>query len=123
MAADRIARPVEEPPRPPEPPTPPEIARRVLLAAGAGLGAAGLLALVGPHPVSPATGRSGDAALLARAEPHLRGLNRVALAYLDADTTRYAGVGADQRTPFEIGSVSKTFRGAPTAYARTRPQP
>jgi CubicO group peptidase (beta-lactamase class C family) len=41
----------------------------------------------------------------------LRGLNRVALAYVDADTTRYAGVGADERTPFGIGSVSKTFCG------------
>jgi CubicO group peptidase (beta-lactamase class C family) len=62
--------------------------------------------------VGPAAGRSGDPALLARAEPHLRGLNRVALAYLDGDTTRYAGIGADERTPFEIGSVSKTFCGA-----------
>jgi CubicO group peptidase (beta-lactamase class C family) len=42
----------------------------------------------------------------------LRGLNRVALAYLDGDATRYAGIGADERTPFEIGSVSKTFCGA-----------
>ena len=35
-------------------PSPPQIPRRALLAAGAGLGAAGLLALVGPHPVGPA---------------------------------------------------------------------
>jgi CubicO group peptidase (beta-lactamase class C family) len=83
-----------------------------MLAAGAGLGVAGLLVLVGPRPVGPASGRSGDPALLARAEPHLRGLNRVALAYLDRDSTRFAGVGADEQTPFEIGSVSKTFCGA-----------
>jgi CubicO group peptidase (beta-lactamase class C family) len=83
-----------------------------LLAAGAGLGAAGLLALVGPRPVRRASDRSGDSALLARAEPHLRGLNRVALAYVDGDTTTYAGIGADHRTPFGIGSVSKTFCGA-----------
>ena len=82
-----------------------------MLAAGAGLGAAGLLALVGPHPVGPASGRSGDPALLARAEPHLRGLNRVALAYIDGEATRYAGIGADERTPFEIGSVSKSSVG------------
>ncbi len=86
--------------------------RRALLAAGAAVSTAGLLALVGPWPVGPASGRSGDAALLARAEPHLRGLNRVALAYLDGDTTRYAGIGADERTLFGIGSVSKTFCGA-----------
>ena len=49
---------------------------------------------------------------MARAEPHLRGLNRVVLAYIDGDTTRYAGIGADERTPFGIGSVSKTFCGA-----------
>jgi CubicO group peptidase (beta-lactamase class C family) len=62
--------------------------------------------------VLTASGRSGDPALLKRAEPHLRGLNRVALAYLDGDAVRYAGVGADERTPFEIGSLSKTFCGA-----------
>lgn len=50
--------------------------------------------------------------MLAQAEPHLRGLNRVALAYVDGGTTRYAGIGADERTPFGIGSVSKTFCGA-----------
>ena len=50
--------------------------------------------------------------MLARAQPHLRGLDRVALGYLDGTTIRYAGVGADEHTPFEIGSVSKTFCGA-----------
>lgn len=91
---------------------PRKISRRALLGAGAGLGATGLLASVGPRPVGPASGRSGDPSLLARAEPHLRGLNRVALAHLDGDSTRYAGIAADERTPFEIGSVSKTFCGA-----------
>jgi CubicO group peptidase (beta-lactamase class C family) len=88
------------------------LSRRVLLAAGAGIGTAGLLGMVGPHPVRTAGIATGDAALLARAQPHLRGLNRVALAYLDGDRTRYAGIGADQRTQFGIGSVSKTFCGA-----------
>lgn len=88
-----------------------QISGRALLGAGGGLGAAGLLALVGPHPVVTASGRNGDAALLAQVEPYLRGLNRVALAYVDGDTTTYAGIGADERTPFEIGSVSKTFCG------------
>ncbi|TQO19480.1 CubicO group peptidase (beta-lactamase class C family) [Rhodoglobus vestalii] len=83
-----------------------------MLAAGAGLSAAGLLALVGPHPIGPASGCTGDAALLARAEPHLRGLNRVALAYIDGDTTTYAGIGAGERMRFGIGSLSKTFCGA-----------
>lgn len=67
---------------------PPNVPRRALLAVGAGLGATGLLAVLGPHPVTPAAGRSGDAALLTRAEPHLRGLNRVSLAYLDGHTTK-----------------------------------
>lgn len=88
------------------------ISRRVLLSASAGFGTAGVLALVGPLPVVQASGRSGDSALLARVEPHLRGLNRVALAYVDGDSTRFAGIGADDRTPFGIGSVSKTFCGA-----------
>jgi len=45
-------------------------------------------------------------------EPYLGGLNRVALAFLDGDVTRFAGIGADEMTVFEIGSVSKTFCGA-----------
>lgn len=94
------------------PSAPPTTSRRALLAAGAGLGAAGLLDLLGPHPVGAASGRSGDRTLLARVQPHLRGLNRVAIAYVDGATTRYAGIGADQHTPFGIGSVSKTFSGA-----------
>lgn len=48
--------------------------------------------MVGPHPVRKAFVRSGDLALLALAEPHLHGLNRVSLAYLDGDTIRYAGL-------------------------------
>src|SRR3954454_10785064 len=51
----------------------PTTSRRAILAAGAGLGTAGLLTLLGPHPVAPAPGRSGDLALLARTQPHLRG--------------------------------------------------
>lgn len=96
----------------PIPTLPGQFSRRVLLAAGAGVGAAGLLAFVGPRPVVRAPGVSGDAALLAKVEPYLRGLNRVSLAYIDGEVTRYAGIGADERTPFEIGSVSKTFCGA-----------
>jgi len=112
MLAGRLDGHVEERPGPPGTSSPPKISRRVLLAAGAGLGTAGLLALVGPHPVGQASGRSGDPTLLARATPHLRGLNRVALAYIDGATTRYSGIGAGHRTPFGIGSVSKTFCGA-----------
>lgn len=96
----------------PKPTLPGQFSRRVLLAAGGGVGVAGLLAFVGPRPVVRAPGVSGDAALLARVEPYLRGLNRVSLAYIDGEVTRYAGIGADERTPFEIGSVSKTFCGA-----------
>lgn len=88
------------------------VARRTLLAAGAGLGAAGLLALAGPWPVGHAAGRTGDATLLERAQPHLRGLNRVALALVEGEQTTYAGIGADESTQFGIGSVSKTFCGA-----------
>lgn len=108
MATDHVG----EPSPGQAPPSSPSLSRRVLLTAGAGVGTAGLLALVGPHPVVPAEGRSGDPDVLAHVEPHLRGLNRVALAYLDGSGTRYAGIGADEHTPFEIGSVSKTFCGA-----------
>lgn len=82
------------------------------MAAAAGAGAMALLALVGPRPVGAAAGRTGDPALLERVDPHLRGLNRVALAYVDGDATQFAGIGADETTPFGIGSVSKTFCGA-----------
>lgn len=86
--------------------------RREFLAAGSGVVATAVAAAVGPHPVRQATGRSGDVDLLVRAEPHLRGLNRVALAYIDEHGVRYAGLGADEDTPFVIGSVSKTFCAA-----------
>lgn len=89
-----------------------EFSRRALLAAASGSAAMALLASVGPWPVAPAASRSGDPRLLARVEPHLRGLNRVALAYVEGNATRFAGIGADESTPFGIGSVSKTFCGA-----------
>nr|WP_255436530.1 serine hydrolase domain-containing protein [Tessaracoccus sp. MC1756] len=49
---------------------------------------------------------------MTRVEPYLKGLNRVSVALVDGDSTRFAGMGADERTPFGIGSVSKTFCGA-----------
>src|SRR5919199_5875525 len=53
---------------------------------------------------------TGDTALADRARPLLTGaLDRVSVAVVDGLTTTYAGFGADERTEFEIGSLTKTF--------------
>jgi CubicO group peptidase (beta-lactamase class C family) len=74
-----------------------------------------LAALVWVWPGPPrATGeRTGDAALLAQVgEPD--GFRRLAVAAVDlhgSPRVRYASVGADERTPFEAGSVTKALTG------------
>ena len=75
---------------------------------------AGLVAavVVGPRPLSLPEGHTGDAALAAAARSALGdGHDRVAVALVEGDRVRYAGFGADERTPFEIGSVTKALTG------------
>lgn len=64
---------------------------------------------------------SGDAALAATIRPLLqKPADKVSVAYIDGGSVRFAGFGADDRTEFEIGSVSKTFTAALLADAVER---
>ena len=64
---------------------------------------------------------TGDAALAARALPHLDGaLDRVSIAIVDGTTVTYAHFGATSETVYEIGSVSKTFTALLLADAIAR---
>ena len=81
--------------------------------------AGGLLAA--PWTPRLSTDISGDAALADAVQPLLRSpADRVSVAYLEGGSVRYAGFGADERTEFEIGSVSKTFTAALLADAVER---
>jgi CubicO group peptidase (beta-lactamase class C family) len=87
-------------------------ARRVAVAVVVAAVLAGLV-WVWPGPPRASATRSGDAALLeAVGEPD--GFRRLAVAVVDLDGTpgvRFASVGADERTPFEAGSVTKALTG------------
>lgn len=89
-----------------------------ILAASAVL-ACGLIAA--PWTPRLSTEVSGDAALAAAVRPLLKNsADKVSVAYLDGGSVRFAGFGADDRTEFEIGSVSKTFTAALLADAVER---
>lgn len=69
-----------------------------------------LMLVLGPRPISPSTTRAGDSALSWRltelAEPGHHQLTAVTIA--NGQPT-YAGLGMDENTEVEIGSVTKTF--------------
>lgn len=66
-----------------------------------------------PGPPRAGGDRTGDEALLSRiGEPD--GFRRLAVAVVDlqgSPQVRYASVGADERTPFEAGSLTKALTG------------
>jgi CubicO group peptidase (beta-lactamase class C family) len=65
---------------------------------------------ISPKPMNEPTDAT-TAEVKARIEPLVRDLwaGAVAVAIVDASGERFVSVGADPDTPFEIGSVSKTF--------------
>ncbi|WP_288832527.1 serine hydrolase [uncultured Corynebacterium sp.] len=85
------------------------IARRGLGAASTIAVAATLLA-AGPRPVSlgePATGEPDIAAVLRDNAP--RGAHELSAFVYDGGEVRFGGLGADESSEMEIGSVTKTF--------------
>lgn len=85
------------------------IARRGLGAASTIAVAAALLA-AGPRPVSlgePATGEPDIAAVLRDNAP--RGAHELSAFIYDGGEVRFGGLGADENSEMEIGSVTKTF--------------
>jgi CubicO group peptidase (beta-lactamase class C family) len=84
-----------------------------------------LVALLGiwfmPRVPSLSTQLTGDRDLVAKSRPHLAGaLDVVSVAAVDDATISYAGLGADENTVYEIGSITKTFTSALLADAISR---
>ncbi|MDO5099731.1 MAG: serine hydrolase domain-containing protein [Corynebacterium sp.] len=71
---------------------------------------AAILIAAGPRPIFLEPTRTGDTTLAgtlaAQAPP---GSKALAVANHDGDTTTFAGLGADEHTQFEIGSITKMF--------------
>lgn len=84
--------------------------RAAVAAAAVGVVALSVALMLGPRPPAVSTQRNGDPQLSAHlaelAETGHRNLG--AFTIVDGETT-YAGLGADEHTEFEIGSVTKTF--------------
>ncbi|AWB83853.1 serine hydrolase domain-containing protein [Corynebacterium liangguodongii] len=68
------------------------------------------LVLIGPRPIFLSNDPTGDPEITAVLQEHAeRGHhNLAAFVYTDGEV-RYGGLGADENTEFEIGSITKTF--------------
>ena len=73
---------------------------------------AAVLLVVGPQRIALATERTGDEALATQLEKHSESgfHNLTAFTLLDGQAT-FAGLGSDEHTEVEIGSVTKMFTG------------
>ena len=69
-----------------------------------------VMLLLGPRPITLGEETTGDAsvsdALRTHADP---GHHELAAFYLGNGDVRFGGLGADEHTEFEIGSITKTF--------------
>ena len=72
--------------------------------------AAALMLSTGPRDISVASEHTGDAEIASALE-HLaeNGHHSLAAFSYDGGETRFGGLGADEHTEFEIGSITKTF--------------
>jgi CubicO group peptidase (beta-lactamase class C family) len=95
--------------------------RRIIALAAAMLTAVALAALT-PWPRGFQGTPTGDAELMAELEQALgsKHWQHIAAARIDGDEITFAGTGADERTEFEIGSITKTFTAALFADAIDR---
>lgn len=86
--------------------------RRAVIGTVVGLAGAAFLIYVGPRPISLATGHTGDERIAAFLAEHAeRGHNELAGFVYDQGEVTFGGLGADEHTEFEIGSITKTFNG------------
>ncbi|WP_309133521.1 serine hydrolase domain-containing protein [Cellulomonas sp.] len=78
--------------------------------------------LVRPRTPAPDPRTTGDPALAAALREAVAGTpaHRLAVAHVEAGTATFAGLGADESTVFEIGSVSKGLTGLLLADAVER---
>lgn len=96
--------------------------RRRLVAAIAAVVAAALILLATPLPRGFQGEATGDPRLVSEIENALgsKHWHHVAAAKIDGDEVTWAGVGADENSEFEIGSITKTFTAALFADAVDR---
>lgn len=83
--------------------------RRILYAALSGVGILAVLIAFGPQPIR--TGEpTGDPTVSQALREHLRGGEGAVAGFVyDDGDVRFGGLGADENTEFEIGSITKTF--------------
>ncbi|TFD83934.1 class A beta-lactamase-related serine hydrolase [Cryobacterium lactosi] len=95
-----------------------------LIAVGAALAVIVAGVLAAPRPPTLSTSATGDPGLAqsladkAGIEPGAR--DTLVTAVIDAEGVAYAGLGADETTEFEIGSITKTFTALLLAQAVER---
>ncbi|QYF73704.1 serine hydrolase [Cryobacterium sp. PAMC25264] len=98
--------------------------RICLIAAGAALAVLVGGVLAAPRPPTLSTSATGDAALAQsladNAGREAGARDTLASAVIDADGVTYGGLGADETTVFEIGSITKTFTALLLAQAVER---
>src|SRR5699024_5425520 len=82
----------------------------ILIALAATISTAALALAIGPRPITTATQRTGDPTLAALIAEHAPPGSRNISAFTIRDgQTTFAGLGSDEHTEFEIGSITKTF--------------
>ncbi len=78
----------------------------------AALAALTVLIALGPRPIASAAEQTGDSSVASLLETHApKGANELAGFVYDNGEVRYGGLGVDENTEFEIGSLTKTFNG------------
>jgi len=84
--------------------------RNMALAITATFMSAALLLIIGPQRIAVATTETGDAELSATLRKHTEaGFNNLTAFTLHDGKATFAGLGADEHTEVEIGSVTKMF--------------
>lgn len=85
---------------------------RIAVGVVAALATLALLLYFGPRPIASATFHTGDDEVASILETHApNGYNEIAGFIYDGGEVRFGGLGADENTEFEIGSLTKTFNG------------
>ena len=86
--------------------------RRIAVGVPAALATLSLLLYFGPRPIDSATDHTGDDTITSVLVAHApKGYYQLAGFIYDGGEVRFGGLGADEHTEFEIGSLTKTFNG------------
>lgn len=86
--------------------------RRMSLAVIAAIAVAAILLITGPQRITLAKDKTGDEALAAQLKEHSEsGFHNLTAFTLQDGKVTFAGLGSDEHTEVEIGSVTKMFTG------------